>query len=614
MMTIAESSSTARHYTANISKGSALVPEMVALLREWEPHLSEDEFYARVVESNILGKATRSRLRDILSRVFAPRFLAPGCPSVTAMKALVEGATPSLKAGADHLARPSGRVAGEVRRIEGVRLTTGEALRCSAIVLCTGTSLNGRCISGERTFAAGRAGEPAATALSDALRSLGFELGRLKTGTPPRLDRNTIDWSLAEVQPGSPTPLFFSDTARRAFAALPEEPVPWRAQVPCHLVHTTPQTHEVIRANLHRAPMFNGLIEGIGPRYCPSIEDKIVRFAEKESHQLFLEPEGLRTREIYVQGANTSLPEEVQLAMLRAIPALRHCEIVRAGYAVEYDFAPTYQTLTSLASKRVEGLYLAGQINGTSGYEEAAAQGIIAGLNAARYTQDLQPVVLRRDQAYIGVLIDDLMTKDHREPYRMHTSRAEHRLLLRQDNAELRLTALAYAVGLVDAERQAQVEARRAAIAQALETLRAVRLSGVEGRPFGRPISGEEALRRHDVTFAQVAAAAPQEAGLAELPDDVASEVELEVRYAGYIAREHAAVERAVRMEGYALAADLAYGTVRGLRREAREKLTRFRPLTVGQAARLAGITPADVAALLVHAHAAPVLGAVRAP
>src|SRR5919199_1896855 len=504
--------------------------------------------------------------------------------------------------------------AGEVRRIEGVRLTTGETLRCSAIVLCTGTSLNGRCISGERTFAAGRAGEPAATALSDALRRLGFELGRLKTGTPPRLDRNTIDWSLAEVQPGSPTPLFFSDAARRAFKALPEEPVPWRAQVPCHLVHTTPQTHEIIRANLHRAPMFNGLIEGIGPRYCPSIEDKIVRFAEKESHQLFLEPEGLRTCEIYVQGANTSLPEEVQLAMLRTIPALGHCEIMRAGYAVEYDFAPTYQTLTSLASKRVEGLYLAGQINGTSGYEEAAAQGIIAGLNAARYTQGLQPVVLRRDQAYIGVLIDDLMTKDHREPYRMHTSRAEHRLLLRQDNADLRLTALAYAVGLVDAERHVGVEARRAAIAQALETLRAVRLSGVDGRPFGRPISGEEALRRHDVTFAQVAAAAPREAGLAELPDDVASEVELEVRYAGYIAREHEAVQRAVRMEGYALAADLDYGTVRGLRREAREKLARFRPLTVGQAARLAGITPADVAALLVHAHAAPVMGAGRAP
>src|SRR5918911_2071112 len=243
--------------------------------------------------------------------------------------------------------------AGEVRRIEGVRLTTGETLRCSAIVLCTGTSLNGRCISGERTFAAGRAGEPAATALSDALRRLGFELGRLKTGTPPRLDRDTIDWSLAEVQPGSPTPLFFSDAARRAFEALPEEPVPWRAQVPCHLVHTAPQTHEIIRANLHRAPMFNGLIEGVGPRYCPSIEDKIVRFAEKESHQLFLEPEGWLTNEVYVQGANTSLPADVQLGLIHSIPGLEKAEIMRFGYAVEYDAVPSTEIRASMETKRI---------------------------------------------------------------------------------------------------------------------------------------------------------------------------------------------------------------------------------------------------------------------
>src|SRR5918911_2551973 len=249
--------------------------------------------------------------------------------------------------------------AGEVRRIDGVRLTTGETLRCRAIVLCTGTSLNGRCISGERTFAAGRAGEPAATALSDALRRLGFELGRLKTGTPPRLDRNTIDWDRAEVQPGSPTPLFFSDAARRAFEVLPEEPVPWRAQVPCHLVHTTAQTHEIIRANLHRAPMFNGTIEGTGPRYCPSIEDKIVRFAEKQSHGLFLEPEGWQTDEVYVQGANTSLPADVQTAMLRSIPALRRCELVRTGYAVEYDYVLTDQTRISLEARDVPGLFFA---------------------------------------------------------------------------------------------------------------------------------------------------------------------------------------------------------------------------------------------------------------
>jgi tRNA uridine 5-carboxymethylaminomethyl modification enzyme len=491
--------------------------------------------------------------------------------------------------------------ASDSRRIQGVRLTTGEHLHCRALVLCTGTSLNGRCITGERVFAAGRAGEPPAADLSTSLRQLGFELGRLKTGTPARIDRDSVDWSLTGVQPGSDSPLFFSEDARLAYEALPIKPTPWRHQVACHLVHTTAETHRVIRDNLHRAPMFNGSIEGVGPRYCPSIEDKIVRFADKESHQLFLEPEGLHTREIYVQGANTSLPEDVQLAMLQAIPALRGCRIVRPGYAVEYDFAPTYQTSASLASRLVAGLYLAGQINGTSGYEEAAAQGLIAGLNAARFTQDLQPLILRRDQAYIGVLIDDLVTKDHREPYRMHTSRAEHRLLLRQDNADLRLADLAYAVGLINAERHTRVTATQAAIERTRETIRRVRIAGVEGATFGRSITIEEALRRNEVTFALAAAAAPTSTDLAHVSPDVGQQVELEAKYAGYIEREIEAMDRARRMEEYCIPVDLDFAIVRGLRYEAREKLARFRPATVGQAGRLAGITPADIAALLVH-------------
>ncbi len=500
---------------------------------------------------------------------------------------------------ADLLTAPSDGPAG--KRIGGVLLADGSRVRGDALVLCTGTSLNGRCIRGEESVSAGRAGEPAATALSGALRGLGYEMGRLKTGTPPRLDRASIDWSKAEVQLGSPTPLFFSEEERLAFAALPVPPDPWKEQVPCHIIHTTPETHHVIRENLHRAPMFNGSIEGVGPRYCPSIEDKIVRFAGKDQHQLFLEPEGRHTREIYVQGANTSLPADVQEAMLHAIPALRHAVILRPGYAVEYDMALPYQTLPSLGSRLVDGLYLAGQINGTSGYEEAAAQGLMAGLNAARHTRGQAPVVLRRDQAYIGVLIDDLVTKDHREPYRMHTSRAEHRLLLRQDNADLRLADLAYASGAIDAARHARVATVRRLVAATLQTLGAIRIDGVEGLPFGRPVPLDEALRRPDVAFAQVVAAAPAASGLASLPIAVGEQVELETKYAGYIVREKTAIVRAVRMEEHPLAQDLDYTAVRGLRNEAREKLNRFRPLTVGQAGRLAGITPADVAALLVH-------------
>ena len=347
-------------------------------------------------------------------------------------------------------------------RVAGVVTSTGTQYRARTVVLTTGTFLKGRIIIGEQSYPAGRAGEFPADNLSGSLHRAGFRLGRLKTGTPPRIDGRTIDYSLTSLQRGSAVPLFFSYEAREAQRAhrlsSPDAQSPiadlgaerrtsdaeWREQLPCHLVQTTPQTHDIIRANLHRAPMYNGGITSVGPRYCPSIETKVVRFAEKQSHLLFLEPEGWKTREVYVQGANTSLPEDVQAAMLRSIPALRNCEVMRAGYAIEYDYLPGTQVFHTLESKPLGNLYLAGQIIGTTGYEEAAALGIMAGINAARRARAQGDVVLRRDQAYIGVLIDDLVTKDMDEPYRMHTSQAEFRLLLRQDNAEERLGALAF--------------------------------------------------------------------------------------------------------------------------------------------------------------------------
>ncbi len=467
-------------------------------------------------------------------------------------------------------------------RVRGLVLADGRTLGARAVVLTPGTFLRGVLHRGSRQWPGGRLNEPPAARLSGALERLGLALGRLKTGTPPRVDGRTLDVARLQPQPGDAAPLFFS------FGPPPEAPL---RQVPCWLTHTTPAVHEALRAGLNRAPLYSGQITSTGPRYCPSIEVKVVRFPDRQAHQVFLEPEGLETDLVYCNGVATSVPEDVQEAVVRGIPGMERARIVRYGYAIEYDFVPPTQVRPSLETKAIEGLYLAGQINGTSGYEEAAGQGLLAGANAARAVAGRPPLVLRRDQAYIGVLVDDLVTKGTDEPYRMFTSLAEHRLLLRHDNADRRLVPLGREAGLVSDEAWRRTRAHEAEIEAGAAVLRTVRK---DGRTL------EELLRRPEVTLEALAAETPELARLG-LSARAAEQLDIEAKYAGYLVREADRIARMRRMEDRPVPADLDYAAVPHLRGEAREKLARVRPATLGQAGRIPGLGSADLAVLTVY-------------
>ncbi|NLI14536.1 MAG: tRNA uridine-5-carboxymethylaminomethyl(34) synthesis enzyme MnmG [Peptococcaceae bacterium] len=487
----------------------------------------------------------------------------------------------------------------EKGKVCGAVTSTGARFEAEAVVLTTGTYLKGRIVIGDLSFPGGPNGQFPSVGLSDSLIDLGLRLGRFKTGTPARVDAGSIDFSRMIIQPG--------DDITHNFSFMSD--IDHREQLPCWLTYTNEETHRVIRENLYRAPLYTGAIQSMGPRYCPSIETKVVRFSDKPAHQVFIEPEGRNTSEMYVQGMSTSLPEDVQLAMLRTLPGLEKVEIMRVGYAIEYDYLIPAQLTLWLAVKEIPGLFAAGQINGTSGYEEAAAQGIMAGINAALYVKGREPFTLTRADAYTGVMIDDLVTKELDEPYRMLTSRAEYRLLLRQDNADLRLTEKGYQIGLVTAERYKMFERKKTLVEEEKNRLERtmVPVSGEvkkvleQMKSAALPQQGASLaglLRRPEIGYEQLLQLPLEHP---ELPPEVREQVEIQIKYEGYIKKQQAQVERFRRMEEKKIPYDLDYSQAQGLSLEAREKMEQVRPVSIGQAARIAGVTPADISVLLIY-------------
>ena len=564
-----------------IGKGH-LVKEIDALGGEMGRAIDETGIQFRVLNTKKgpAVRASRAQADKALYRQRMKRVLE-NCPNLTIRQASVE------------------RLLVEEDEFQGVETQIGEIFYGRRVILTTGTFLKGLIHVGDKNYSAGRAGDFAAEGLSGSLMEYGFKIGRLKTGTCPRLDARSIDFSGLQAQYGDDPPIPFSFSTDRIV----------QKQVPCHITYTNPRTHEIIRSSLHRSPMYSGTIKSRGPRYCPSIEDKVVRFADKERHQIFLEPEGLETVEVYPNGISTSLPLDAQLEMVHSIEGLEHAEIMRPGYAIEYDYVEPTQLYPSLETKLIRGLYHAGQINGTTGYEEAGAQGIMAGINAVLSIRGNHPIILSRNEAYIGVLIDDLVTKGTEgEPYRMFTSRAEYRLLLREDNADLRLTELGYKIGLATQESYDRMDKKKKQTSTLVKSLAESFINPTEGAnqrleswnsaPLRGQTSLAQLLRRPEISFAHLAELSFD---LGDVPCSVASQAEVEIKYAGYIKRQLEAVSRFKNLETVRLPGDIDYSVVTGLSNEAREKLARIRPRSLGQAFRIAGMTPSAISLLSIH-------------